>query len=115
MFGVTTPCVTAVVERLGDDVDPLVFHATGTGGRAMEKLVDDGLIGSVLDITTTEVCDLLVGGVFAAGPDRLDAIARTAVPYVGSCGALDMVNFGGAGDRAGAVRRAGCSTSTTRR
>ena len=95
MFGVTTPCVTAVVDRLGDDVDPLVFHATGTGGRAMEKLVDDGLIGSVLDITTTEVCDLLVGGVFAAGPDRLDAIARTAVPYVGSCGALDMVNFGG--------------------
>jgi uncharacterized protein (UPF0261 family) len=94
MFGVTTPCVTAVTERLGDDVDPLVFHATGTGGRAMEKLVDDGLIGSVLDLTTTEVCDLLVGGVFAAGPDRLDAIARTGVPYVGSCGALDMVNFG---------------------
>lgn len=94
MFGVTTPCVTAVVDRLGDDVDPLVFHATGTGGRAMEKLVDDGLVGSVLDLTTTEVCDLLVGGVFAAGPDRLDAIARTRVPYVGSCGALDMVNFG---------------------
>ena len=94
MFGVTTPCVTAVTERLGDDVDPLVFHATGTGGRAMEKLVDDGLIASVLDLTTTEVCDLLVGGVFAAGPDRLDAIARTGVPYVGSCGALDMVNFG---------------------
>jgi uncharacterized protein (UPF0261 family) len=94
MFGVTTPCVTGVVERIGDEVDPLVFHATGTGGRAMEKLVDDGLIGSVLDITTTEICDLLVGGVFAAGPDRLDAIARTKVPYVGSCGALDMVNFG---------------------
>ncbi len=94
MFGVTTPCVTAVTERLGDGVDPLVFHATGTGGRAMEKLVDDGLIGSVLDLTTTEICDLLVGGVFAAGPDRLDAIARSKVPYVGSCGALDMVNFG---------------------
>ena len=60
----------------------------------MEKLVDDGLIGSVLDLTTTEICDLLVGGVFAAGPDRLDAIARSKVPYVGSCGALDMVNFG---------------------
>ncbi len=94
MFGVTTPCVTAVIERLGDAVDPLVFHATGTGGRAMEKLVDSRLVGSVLDITTTEVCDLLVGGVFPATQDRLGAIARTCVPYVGSCGALDMVNFG---------------------
>ncbi|GAA3043471.1 Tm-1-like ATP-binding domain-containing protein [Pseudonocardia yunnanensis] len=94
MFGVTTPCVTAVIERLGDSVDPLVFHATGTGGRAMEKLVDDGLVSSVLDISTTEVCDLLVGGVMAATMDRLGAIARTHVPYVGSCGALDMVNFG---------------------
>ncbi|MGH3586773.1 MAG: Tm-1-like ATP-binding domain-containing protein [Pseudonocardia sp.] len=94
MFGVTTTCVTAVTERLGDGVDPLVFHATGTGGRAMEKLVDDGLVGSVLDITTTEVCDLVVGGVFPATEDRLGAIARTGVPYVGSCGALDMVNFG---------------------
>jgi uncharacterized protein (UPF0261 family) len=94
MFGVTTPCVTAVIERLGDAVDPLVFHATGTGGRAMEKLVDDGLVSSVLDISTTEVCDLLVGGVMAATMDRLGAIARTRVPYVGSCGALDMVNFG---------------------
>jgi uncharacterized protein (UPF0261 family) len=94
MFGVTTPCVTAVIEGLGDAVDPLVFHATGTGGRAMEKLVDDGLVSSVLDISTTEVCDLLVGGVMAATMDRLGAIARTHVPYVGSCGALDMVNFG---------------------
>ncbi len=94
MFGVTTACVTAVAERLGAAVDALVFHATGTGGRAMEKLVDDGLVGSVLDITTTEVCDLLVGGVFPATDDRLGAIARTGVPYVGSCGALDMVNFG---------------------
>jgi len=95
MFGVTTPCVTAVTERIGGEVDALVFHATGTGGRAMEKLVDDGLVSSVLDLTTTEVADLLVGGVMAAGPDRLDAIARTRVPYVGSCGALDMVNFAG--------------------
>ena len=95
MFGVTTTCVTAVTERLGDAVDPLVFHATGTGGRALEKLVDSRLVGSVLDITTTEVCDLVVGGVFAATEDRLGAIARTGVPYVGSCGALDMVNFGG--------------------
>jgi uncharacterized protein (UPF0261 family) len=94
MFGVTTPLVTAVVERLGPEVDPLVFHATGTGGRAMEKLVDDGLISSVLDLTTTEIADLLVGGVMAAGEDRLDAIARTGVPYVGSVGAVDMVNFG---------------------
>src|SRR3954447_25217944 len=94
MFGVTTPLVTAVIERLGSGVDPLVFHATGTGGRAMEKLVDDGLISSVLDLTTTEIADLLVGGVMAAGPDRLDAIARTGVPYVGSVGAVDMVNFG---------------------
>jgi uncharacterized protein (UPF0261 family) len=84
-----------VTERLGDAVDPLVFHATGTGGRAMEKLVDSHLVGSVLDITTTEVCDLVVGGVFPATEDRLGAIARTGVPYVGSCGALDMVNFGG--------------------
>jgi uncharacterized protein (UPF0261 family) len=94
MFGVTTPCVTAVRERLGDDVDALVFHATGTGGRAMEKLVDDGLVTGVLDLTTTEIADLLVGGVMAADETRLDAIARTGVPYVGSCGALDMVNFG---------------------
>ena len=94
MFGVTTPLVTQILERLGDDVDPLVFHATGTGGRAMEKLVDDGLIGAVLDVTTTEIADLIVGGVMAAGQDRLDAIARTGVPYVGACGALDMVNFG---------------------
>ncbi|MGP4020185.1 Tm-1-like ATP-binding domain-containing protein [Saccharopolyspora sp. 5N708] len=94
MFGVTTPCVTAVAEQLAADYDPLVFHATGTGGRAMEKLVDDGLVRAVLDITTTEVCDLIAGGVMSAGQQRLDAIARTEVPYVGSCGALDMVNFG---------------------
>lgn len=94
MFGVTTPCVTAVVERLCDAYDELVFHATGTGGRSMEKLVDDGLIGAVLDISTTEVCDFIAGGVMSAGEDRLGAIARTRVPYVGSCGALDMVNFG---------------------
>ena len=93
MFGVTTPCVTRVCGARAD-YDCLVFHATGTGGRAMEKLVEDGLITGVLDITTTEVCDLLMGGVFTAGEARLDAIARTRVPYVGSCGALDMVNFG---------------------
>ncbi|MQA84867.1 MAG: UPF0261 family protein [Streptosporangiales bacterium] len=94
MFGVTTPCVNQVAERLREDYDPLVFHATGTGGRSMEKLVDDRLIGGVLDITTTEVVDLLVGGVMPATEDRFGAIARTGVPYVVSCGALDMVNFG---------------------
>lgn len=94
MFGVTTPCVTAVVQALEDRYDCLVFHATGTGGRAMEKLVDGGLLAGVLDISTTEVADLLVGGVLAATEDRFGAPARTGLPYVGSCGALDMVNFG---------------------
>lgn len=94
MFGVTTPCVDAVAHRLGDTYDCLVFHATGTGGAAMEKLADDGHLAGVLDISTTEICDLVAGGVLAAGEDRLDAIARTRIPYVGSCGALDMVNFG---------------------
>lgn len=93
MFGVTTPCVTAIVERLKADHDCLVFHATGTGGRAMEKLADSGLLSGVLDITTTEVCDLLFGGVLPATEDRFGAIARTDLPYVGSVGALDMVNF----------------------
>ena len=94
MFGVTTPLVTQLVEALAGRYDPLVFHATGTGGQSMEKLVDSGLITAVLDMTTTEVADLIVGGVFPAGPDRFDVVARTGVPYVGSCGALDMVNFG---------------------
>jgi uncharacterized protein (UPF0261 family) len=94
MFGVTTPLVTQLVEDLKSRYDPLVFHATGTGGQSMEKLVDSGMVFAVLDMTTTEVADLLVGGVFPAGPDRLGAIARTGIPYVGSCGALDMVNFG---------------------
>jgi uncharacterized protein (UPF0261 family) len=95
MFGVTTPAVTQAVELLKGDYDCLVFHATGTGGRAMEKLVDSGLVVGVIDVTTTEVCDLLFDGVLSAGPDRLGAIARTRVPYVGSVGALDMVNFRG--------------------
>jgi uncharacterized protein (UPF0261 family) len=93
MFGVTTPCVTRVMERLGNRFDCLVFHATGTGGQSMEKLVDSGMLVGVIDVTTTEICDLLVGGVLSAGPDRLGAIARTSIPYVGSTGALDMVNF----------------------
>lgn len=94
MFGVTTPLVTRLVEELSGRFEPLVFHATGTGGRSMEKLVDSQMISAVLDMTTTEVADHLVGGVFSAGADRMAAIARTGVPYVGSVGAVDMVNFG---------------------
>jgi uncharacterized protein (UPF0261 family) len=95
MFGVTTPCVTRVVEALSDRYDCLVFHATGVGGRTMEKLADSGQLAGLIDVTTTEVCDHLVGGVLSAGPDRLGAIARRRLPYVGSVGALDMVNFRG--------------------
>lgn len=93
MFGVTTTCVMAIVDRLKPDYDCMVFHATGTGGRTMEKLADSGLLTGIIDITTTEVCDLLFGGVLPATEDRFGAIARTRLPYVGSVGALDMVNF----------------------
>ncbi len=93
MFGVTTACVMAIVDRLKADYDCMVFHATGTGGRTMEKLADSGLLSGILDITTTEVCDLLFGGVLPATQDRFGAVARTRLPYVGSVGALDMVNF----------------------
>ncbi len=93
MFGVTTPAVTQILDRLGAAVEGIVFHATGTGGRSMEALVDSGYLSAVIDITTTEVADLLFGGVLPAGPDRLDCIARTGIPYVGSVGACDMVNF----------------------
>ena len=93
MFGVTTACVTQAAARLQERYDCLVFHATGTGGQSMERLADSGMLAGVIDVTTTEVCDHLVGGVLSAGPDRLGAIARTRIPYVGSCGALDMVNF----------------------
>ncbi len=93
MFGVTTPCVTAIAGQLRDRYDCMVFHATGTGGRTMEKLADSGLLAGMIDITTTEVCDLLFGGVLPATQDRISAVARTGLPYVGSAGALDMVNF----------------------
>ncbi|MEP7345145.1 MAG: Tm-1-like ATP-binding domain-containing protein [Gemmatimonadaceae bacterium] len=97
MFGVTTPCVTAARKRLeGAGYDVVVFHATGSGGRAMEGLIDDGFFGGVLDVTTTEWCDEVVGGVLSAGPDRLTAAGRKGIPQVVSVGALDMVNFGGA-------------------
>ncbi|KNZ32647.1 MAG: ABC transporter permease [Methylibium sp. NZG] len=94
MFGVTTPCVQAVVKRLEDEADCLVFHATGVGGQSMEKLADSGLLAGVIDASTTEVADEIGGGVLSAGPTRMDVFARRALPYVGSCGALDMVNFG---------------------
>ena len=95
MFGVTTPAVTRArehLEELGYEV--LVFHATGTGGQSMEALVDGGFLAGVLDLTTTELADELVGGVLSAGPDRLEAAGAAAVPQVVSLGALDMVNFG---------------------
>ncbi len=95
MFGVTTPCVNAVRESLeAQGEDCLVFHATGTGGRAMENLVRAGMITGVLDITTTEVADEVVGGVFPAGPDRFESTVDQGIPFVLSVGALDMVNFG---------------------
>jgi len=94
MFGVTTPCVQAVQKALEERFDCLVFHATGTGGQSMEKLADSGLLAGVIDVTTTEVCDHLFGGVFSAGEERFDAIIRSKIPYVASAGALDMVNFG---------------------
>jgi uncharacterized protein (UPF0261 family) len=95
MFGVTTPCVTEArkyLEERGYEV--LVFHATGTGGRSMEALVNGGFLAGVLDITTTELADELVGGVLSAGPDRLEAAGNLGLPQVVSLGALDMVNFG---------------------
>jgi uncharacterized protein (UPF0261 family)/ABC-type branched-subunit amino acid transport system ATPase component len=94
MFGVTTPAVQRISAALREDFECLVFHATGVGGRSMETLVDSGLIAAVIDLTTTEVADMLVGGVLPATEDRFGAIIRTRVPYVGSLGALDMVNFG---------------------
>ncbi|XP_019182764.1 PREDICTED: uncharacterized protein LOC109177765 isoform X3 [Ipomoea nil] len=95
MFGVTTPCVNAVKERLTKEgYETLVFHATGVGGKAMEDLVKGGFIQGVLDITTTEVADYLVGGVMACDSSRFDAILEKKVPLVLSVGALDMVNFG---------------------
>lgn len=95
MFGVTTPAIDAArarLDALGYEV--LVFHATGAGGRAVEKLASDGLLDGVLDLTTTELADELVGGVLSAGPDRLTAAGRAGIPQVVAPGALDMVNFG---------------------
>ena len=95
MFGVTTPCVTRARERLEElGYEVLVFHATGTGGQSMEALVRGGYLTGVLDATTTELADELVGGVLSAGPERLEAAGAAGVPQVVSLGALDMVNFG---------------------
>src|SRR5262245_16381641 len=95
MFGVTTACVERVRKQLEQaNYEVLVFHATGSGGRAMEGLIAGGFISGVADVTTTEWCDELVGGVLSAGPERLDAAARRGIPQVVSVGALDMVNFG---------------------
>ncbi|WP_249044722.1 Tm-1-like ATP-binding domain-containing protein [Crossiella equi] len=95
MFGVTTPAVDAAREHLtGLGYEVLVFHATGSGGRSLEALAAGGLLAGVLDLTTTELADDLVGGVLSAGPGRLDAAGRAGLPQVVSLGALDMVNFG---------------------
>jgi uncharacterized protein (UPF0261 family) len=95
MFGVTTPCIEASRALLeAADFEVLVFHMTGTGGRSLERLVSEGQVAGVLDATTTELADELVGGVFSAGPERLTSAARHGVPQVVSVGALDMVNFG---------------------
>lgn len=95
MFGVTTPCIKAAEEYLHEQgYDVLVFHATGTGGKCMEVLIDQGFIKGVLDLTTTEWCDEVVGGVLNAGPGRLTAAGKNGIPQVVSVGALDMVNFG---------------------
>jgi uncharacterized protein (UPF0261 family) len=95
MFGVTTPCVTTAREWLEErGYEVLVFHQTGTGGQSMEELVKAGYVAGVLDVTTTELCDELVGGVFPAYPGRLETTGQAGVPQVVSLGALDMVNFG---------------------
>lgn len=95
MFGVTTPCVQTAREILEDrGYETITFHATGTGGKAMESLIEEGVIDGVLDVTTTEWADELVGGVLNAGPKRLDAAGQAGIPKVVSTGALDMVNFG---------------------
>lgn len=97
MFGVTTPCVDAVRKHISEklpDSEIYIFHATGHGGLAMERLVNEGKLDAVLDITTTEICDFLFGGNMSAGPKRLEAALHKGIPYIVSLGATDMVNFG---------------------
>ncbi|KAI5250032.1 UPF0261 domain-containing protein [Aureobasidium subglaciale] len=96
MFGVTTPCVDKVREHLetNHQVETYIFHATGHGGKAMERLISEGLLDAVLDLTTTEICDFLMGGNMSAGPNRLEAALVAGIPTIISLGATDMVNFG---------------------
>lgn len=96
MFGVTTPCVDKIREHLVSNyaVETYIFHATGHGGKAMERLVSEGRLDAVLDLTTTEICDFLMGGNMSAGPDRLEAALKAGIPTIISLGATDMVNFG---------------------
>ena len=93
MFGVTTPCIQQLTQRLANDFECQVFHANGPGGRALEAIASAGLLRGMVDLTTTEAADHLLGGVCTAGPERFDVVARTGIPWIGSCGALDMVNF----------------------
>lgn len=93
MFGVTTPCIQQLTARLGGDYECQVFHANGPGGRSLEAIAGAGLLQGMVDLTTTEAADHLLGGVCTAGPERFDVVAKTGIPWIGSCGALDMVNF----------------------
>lgn len=95
MFGVTTNCISHIRHFIEADCECFVFHATGTGGQCMEKLIDSGLLTACLDITTTEIADHLFGGILPCTEDRFGAVIRNRIPYVGSVGAVDMVNFGG--------------------
>ncbi len=94
MFGVTTAAITQIREHIENENECFVFHATGTGGQCFEKLIDSGFLSSAIDLTTTEVADHLFGGILACTEDRFGAIIRKQIPYVGSVGALDMINFG---------------------
>ena len=116
MFGVTTPCVTTARERLEElGYEVLVFHATGAGGQSMEALAKDGFLAGVLDVTTTELADELVGGVLSAGPDRLEAAGAAGLPAGGLARRARHGQLRAARERAGAVRATATSTCTTRR
>lgn len=94
MFGVTTAAIGKLRGQLDADYDCIVFHANGAGGLALEAIAGSGMVRAMIDITTTETADHLMGGICTAGPERFDVLAKTGIPWIGSCGALDMVNFG---------------------